>query len=252
MTMPIDLPQLLHTRPEIAEVRYLADCSNLLLAKSKPLQMPKHRHSNCSGREAEPKAYPAKVVGSNLYKISPLKTMLLPKHWWQYGHSELGSSEGYYLEFSPRGDRETSLTLERSFKDRESDFCRQVLETLKAPPHKIGENEGKLLEMIDSDFQAMETIDLNGRRVIIAEGTSYGNSLLYVLMFHSQSEPHGCGSIRFRASPRKYKEYIKAVKASFQSIEWETPRANQISGRTSLGYHQSHHCADMGKYIELP
>jgi hypothetical protein len=178
--------------------------------------------------------------------------MLLPKHWWQYGHSELGSSEGYYLEFSPRGDRETSLTLERSFKDRESDFCRQVLETLKAPPHKIGENEGKLLEMIDSDFQAMETIDLNGRRVIIAEGTSYGNSLLYVLMFHSQSEPHGCGSIRFRASPRKYKEYIKAVKASFQSIEWETPRANQISGRTSLGYHQSHHCADMGKYIELP
>lgn len=220
--MPIDLPQLLLTKPEVAEVRYLTNRSNSLIAKSKPLQPPKHRYPSCSGGEVDYRAHRVMVVGGNLYQISPLKTMQLPKYWWQYQPAELGSSEGYYLEFSPRGDRETTITLERCFKDRDSDFCRQVLETLKAPPHKIGEDECKLLNLTYSDFQHIETNDLNGRRVVTGEGASCRANLFYLMLFHSQSEPYGCGSIRFTATPQKYKQYIKAVKASFQSIEWET------------------------------
>ncbi|MDQ5938036.1 MAG: hypothetical protein QG574_5399 [Cyanobacteriota bacterium erpe_2018_sw_21hr_WHONDRS-SW48-000092_B_bin.40] len=220
--MPIDLPQLLFTRPEVAEVRYLADRNNSLIAKSKPLQPLKRKYPSCYDGEVNYRAHRVMVVGGNEYQIAPLKTMQLPKYWWRYLPASLGSSENYHFVFSPRGDRETTITLERTFKDRESDVCHQLLETLKAPPHKIGEDECKLLNLTYSDFQHIETADLNGRRVVTGEGASCRANLFYLMLFHSQSEPYGCGSIRFRATPEKYKQYIKAVKASFQSIEWET------------------------------
>lgn len=222
--MPIEVPKFLLTRPDAAEVRYLID-SRTTIAKGGPPRPPKRIYTGTGfGGEYNFSPHRVFVISGSEYPVEPLKAMTLPKYWWRYVPSVFSCPGIYGYVFSPRGDKNTIVCLDRSDTDSQSDFCRQVLETLKSPPHKIGADECKALELTYSNFQSLQTEDVNGRRVVLGEGISSSSSPFYLMIYHSQPEPYGCGFIRFTATPKKYKQYIKAVKASFHSIEWETAR----------------------------
>ncbi len=81
--MPIDLPKLLLTRPEAAEVQYLTANENLLIAKGPPVWKGPLGIGG-AGVELNFKPYRVFVITVDEYPIAPIKAMTLPKYWWRY------------------------------------------------------------------------------------------------------------------------------------------------------------------------
>jgi hypothetical protein len=219
--MPIDLPKLLLTRPEAVEVQYLTANENLLIAKGPPVWKGPLGIGG-AGVELNFKPYRVFVITVDEYPIAPIKAMTLPKYWWRYKSAMYSLPGTYSYEFSPRGDKKTIISLNRRDDIGDFEYESKVSKILDAPLHDIDAAECKVLKFESTEYQTLRTEEINGRRVIWGEGVDSDHQPFIFLFYLSQPEPYGCAGIYFTATPKKYKLYVKAVKASLKTIEWET------------------------------
>lgn len=121
------------------------------------------------------------------------------------------------------GESSTSSATESSLKGR------QFVKALKAPPHVLTDDEYNGLQFIariDKYFTKRDarTVSINGRRVLIVEGTQDLGKPEQVetktIFIDSDGTGTAVQEVYFLAKPNKYKEHLTEVNKALNAIIW--------------------------------
>lgn len=225
MNFALDLPTHSKNHTNIVEIRSIPED---LLAKH--IQIPTVTPSKYRG-QGNPnfKATKRTTITSKMIPISPIKSMTLPPPgWWQYYPSIVGGADGYNYAFSPKGDKDTTISI--SYDGiRDTPY---IAEILKKPPHHLSKGEINTIFDTACNMKIVNarTLNWNGKKALLFAGSKMevivsGEKKVrfYNLLYDGHIGFYSFIPVwlSFTAVPAKYNKYINVVKASFKTIAWE-------------------------------
>lgn len=234
--MLVEPPQVFTKPQEIAEVRY----ADKKLPSDNPA-MPKkfQKELDEALRQShqpppskpwirkEPKpVFVNKVPTKWYFDALPIKSMKLPRGWWEYQRREYalgGGGEIYNKTFIAKNYPPAELSFSCPGVYPRDDTNLKKL--LKEPAHILSLAELRSIE--DREFYTnAQTEEIDGKKVIAIWGKREDDNLVvYKILFNqfpTRPESPMEAEIEFTAPPAQYKRHIGEVKESFKTIKWKT------------------------------
>lgn len=225
--MPVEPPQVFLKQQEIAEVRY-ADKKLQSDNTATPKRLQKEldealRRSHQPHKEPEP-VFVNKIPTKWYFDAVPIKSMKLPRGWWEYQRQEYAFGEGCY----------NKIFIAKNYPPAELSFScpgaypaddTNLKKLLKEPAHILSLAELRSIE--DREFYTnAQTEEIDGKKVIAIWGKRGDDNLVvYKILFNqfpTRPESPMEAEIEFTAPPAQYKRHIGEVKESFKTIKWKT------------------------------
>ncbi|HEY9868983.1 MAG TPA: hypothetical protein V6D08_07440 [Candidatus Obscuribacterales bacterium] len=176
-----------------------------------------------SGRSA------GKIPGS-LQDHGQIQRMSIPAGWQEGPSSINGAGTSHFREFHPREDPQVKLCFYYRGLRTSREAAKNFRDVLDKPPHVLSSAElASLKETLRDrgnprDFKVLtaQTEDINGKRVLVVEGTYTGiQQDARAILVDSDGTGSAVQEIYFQAPKGDYLRYLKTAKDSMKSIRWK-------------------------------
>jgi hypothetical protein len=181
-------------------------------------------------RSKNPSAYPAQKEDPNFLHISSGQVKMTVPKSWKEGETNQNQVVGdSYRDFCINGDRDARLSFFYRGRRCSEAMGKLFLKALKAPPQELSDSDFIVLQPVTrmpKDFvkKSARTEDLNGRHVLVVEGSqSFGKSDqedVKAIYIDSDGTGTAVQEIYFLAKPNKFKEHLAEVNKALKAIVW--------------------------------
>ncbi|MBX9771317.1 MAG: hypothetical protein K2X29_08090 [Candidatus Obscuribacterales bacterium] len=157
------------------------------------------------------------------------KRIALPDGWLVKDPDEAENFGSQMLEFYLPDDHSVSLSFYYQGRPAGSMLADALRSLLNKPPHQLSTDEADSIALIlrnvadPDEFEtvSMHTEDLNGRRILVADGNWKKISLKARHLFiDADGDGRIVQEIYFLAPKSKFDQYYPVVMDTFNSVEW--------------------------------